>query len=131
MEVGSFQNISKEGRQINLKEISADEREHKGTVWPLEGSEDLNANLVRFPSGDGVDEHVNDEVDVIFLGISGSGFVNVDGNDYRLSDGALVFVSKGLRRSTRSASDDFAYLTVHRRRGPLRLGTGQQTRERA
>ncbi len=34
----------------------------------------------------------------------------------------LVFVPKGARRSTQGASEDFAYLTVHGRRGPLRIG---------
>ncbi|MBX6764283.1 MAG: hypothetical protein IRY88_11465, partial [Rubrobacteraceae bacterium] len=29
-----------------------------GTVWKLEGSEDLNANLVRLPGGGGIGEHV-------------------------------------------------------------------------
>ena len=98
-----------------------------GVIWTLEDSDDLNTNLVHFPAGEGVGEHVNDEVDVIFLGVAGSGFVNVDGEDYHLSDGTLIFVPKGARRSTRSAAEGFAYLTVHRRRGPLRLGNVQET----
>jgi hypothetical protein len=36
---------------MDLKEIPVDTRGHNGTVWTLEGSEDLNANLVRFPAG--------------------------------------------------------------------------------
>lgn len=112
---------------MNLREIVTSVRE-AGVVWTLESSGDLNMNLVRFPTGEGVGEHMNDEVDVIFVGISGSGFVNVDGSDHQLSDGALVFVAKGLQRSTRSTSDDFAYLTVHRRRGLLQLGRDQKTR---
>ena len=112
---------------MDLSDIAASVL-HTGVVWTLEGSGDLNANLVRFPAGEGVGEHVNDEVDVIFVGVSGSGFVSVGGSDYQLSGGDLVFVAKGFQRSTRSASDDFAYLTVHRRRGPLQLGRDQKTR---
>ena len=93
-----------------------------GALWTLEGSEDLNANLVRFPTGKGVGEHVNGEVDVLLVGVSGAGYVAVDGLDHRLRSGVAVLVPKGSRRSTRSASSDFAYLTVHRRRGPLRIG---------
>lgn len=93
-----------------------------GVLWTLEGSEDLNANLVRFPTGEGVGGHVNGEVDVLIVGVSGAGRVDVDGRDYRLRAGAVVFVPKGTRRSTTSDSADFAYLTVHRRRGPLRIG---------
>ena len=93
-----------------------------GVLWTLEGSEDLNANLVRFPVGEGVGEHVNGEVDVLVVGVSGAGHVAVDGSGYALRAGTVVFVPKGSRRSTRSESADFAYLTVHRRRGPLRIG---------
>lgn len=91
-------------------------------VWALDGSEDLNANLVHFGAGRDVGEHVNDEVDVVFVGVSGSGFVEADGREYGLEAGKLVFVPRGARRSTRGASEDFAYLTVHGRRGPLRIG---------
>ncbi len=92
-----------------------------GVVWTLEGSEDLNANLVRFGPGRGVGEHANDEVDVLVIGVSGSGVVVVDGDEHALEAGRLVFVPKGSRRSIRSASEGFAYLTVHRRRGPPRI----------
>jgi quercetin dioxygenase-like cupin family protein len=70
-----------------------------GVIWTLEGSDDLNANLVRFDAGGGVGEHVNDGVDVLFVGVAGSGSVRVDGEEHRLSAGTLVFVPKGARRS--------------------------------
>jgi quercetin dioxygenase-like cupin family protein len=91
-------------------------------IWALEESGDLNANLVRFDAGGGVEEHVNDEVDVLFVGVAGSGTVRVDAEEHALSAGTLVFVPRGARRSTGASSDGFAYLTVHRRRGPLRIG---------
>ena len=90
-------------------------------VWTLEGRGDLNANLVRFETGGGVGEHVNDEADVLIVGVSGAGFVKVDGEERTLGAGVLVFVPKGLRRSTRAASEGFAYLTIHGRRGPIRI----------
>ena len=107
---------------VDLHEVIAAAGERSGVVWALRGSEDLNANLVRSASGRGVDEHTNAEVDVIFVGVSGSGVVAVDGDEHPLSAGTLIFVPKGSRRSTKSTSEDFAYLTVHRRRGPLRIG---------
>ena len=110
-----------EGYTVDLREAAGMAR-GSGTAWTLKSSDDLNANLVR-PAGGGVGEHVNDEVDVIFVGVSGSGVVNVDGEEVALSGGTLVFVPKGVRRSTRSSTGDFAYLTVHRRRGPVRLGS--------
>ena len=111
-----------EGDSVNLGEIAASACGRAGVLWTLEASSDLNANLVRFETGDGVGEHVNDEVDVLIVGISGSGSVDVDGREHQVSTGTMVFVPKGARRSTRSASMDFSYLTVHRRRGPLQIG---------
>jgi mannose-6-phosphate isomerase-like protein (cupin superfamily) len=101
----------------------ADAAGQEGVVWSLEAGSDLNSNLVRFGLGRGVGEHVNDEVDVVFVGVSGSGFVEANGREHVLEAGRLIFVPKGARRSTRSASEDFSYLTIHVRRGPLRIGT--------
>ncbi len=106
----------------DLKAVAASAAGRQGVVWSLEAASDLNANLVRFEAGRGVGEHVNDEIDVVFVGVSGSGFVEADGREHALGAGKLVFVARGARRSTRGASEDFAYLTVHGRRGPLRIG---------
>jgi quercetin dioxygenase-like cupin family protein len=106
---------------VDLHEILATE-EWSGVVWTLEQGDDVNVNLVRFPPGRGVGEHVNDEVDVLVVGVSGLGIVAVDGYEHHLRVGTVAFIPKGARRSTRSESGDFAYLTVHRRRGPLRIG---------
>lgn len=107
---------------MNLGEISASTAGQAGVVWTLLGRSELNANLVRFGVGGGVGDHVNDEVDVIFIGVSGSGRVEVDGKEYPLSNGTMVFVPREARRSIQSTSEDFAYLSVHRRRGPLQIG---------
>jgi len=111
-----------ERRSVNLGEITGSATGRDGVVWTLEGSGDLNANLVRFEAGRGVGEHVNDEVDVLIVGVSGSGLVSVDGEEHPLSNGVIVFVPRGARRYTLAVSEDFAYLSVHRRRGPLRIG---------
>lgn len=107
---------------VDLYETLAAAGEQAGAIWTLEHGGDINANLVRFPAGGGVEEHVNEEVDVLFVGVTGSGIVEVDGHKHLLRAGTVAFVPKGARRSTRSGSGDFAYLTVHRRRGPLRIG---------
>ena len=106
----------------NLNELLATAGGQAGVIWTLEYSGDLNANLVRFDAGGGVGEHVNDEVDVLFVGVAGLGSVRVEGEEYVLSAGMLVFAPQGTRRSTDALSDGFAYLTVHRRRGPLQIG---------
>jgi quercetin dioxygenase-like cupin family protein len=107
---------------FNLGEISASAAGREGVIWTLGESVDLNANLVCFGVGGGVAGHVNDEVDVLFVGVSGSGSVEVDGEEHPLSSETIIFVPRGARRSVRSGSGDFAYLSVHRRRGPLQIG---------
>ena len=112
------------GVWVNLSDVIETSAHRAGTVWALVEGGDLNANLVRFPAGRGVEGHGNLEVDVLLLGVSGSGSVAVDEEEHALSAGTLVFVPRGARRSTRSCSEDFSYLSVHRRRGPL-LPTGR------
>lgn len=107
-------------KTVDLGGISSDTRA-SGTVWTEREGRDLNANLVRFPCGEGVGEHVNEEVDVLFVGVSGSGIVALEGREHVLGAGVLLLAPRGARRSTRSTSESFSYLTVHRRRGPVRL----------
>ena len=89
-----------------------------GVRWHLSGAGDLNANLVSFPAGEGVEEHVNRLLDVLMVGIAGEGDVVVDGVAHPLAPGSIVLVPRGARRSTRARSERFSYLTVHRRRAP-------------
>src|SRR5215217_5013158 len=110
------------GASANFDKLVADAVGRAGVIWALEGSGDLNANLVRFDAGGGVKEHIDDEVDVIFMGVAGSGIVRVNDEEHALSAGRLVFAPKGAKRSTGASSDGFAYLSVHRWRGPLRIG---------
>jgi quercetin dioxygenase-like cupin family protein len=110
---------------VNPKAAAATAGDRTGVIWTLDTGSDPNANLVRFGTGQGVGEHVNNEVEVIVVGVSGSGIVTVDQQEHALSAGMLVFIPKGARRATVSTSEDFAYLTVHRRRRPLQIGLRQ------
>lgn len=96
-----------------------------GAVWTRE-SDDLNVNLLVFPAGDGVQEHVNSEVDVLLVGIAGDGLVTVDGLPRVLRAGQAIVIPKGVRRGTRAVSDPFAYLTCHRRRAGLWPSVGDR-----
>jgi quercetin dioxygenase-like cupin family protein len=89
-----------------------------GAIWTRQ-SEDLDVNLLVFASGDGVAEHVNVEVDVLLVGITGAGAVTIDGASHILCAGQALIIPKGTRRSTRGVSSSFAYLSCHRRRGGL------------
>jgi quercetin dioxygenase-like cupin family protein len=87
--------VGRAGAQaVDLAEIASAER-GLGVLWTQEGSEDLNANLVRFEAGEGVGIHTNNELDVVFVGISGSGKVVVDGEEFAMGPGQFVFAPKG------------------------------------
>jgi quercetin dioxygenase-like cupin family protein len=91
----------------------------RGPRWSAETA-DLDVNLLVFGAGEGVAAHVNDEVDVLLVGVAGHGTVEVEGVAHAVGAGTALLILKGERRAVRSAGADFAYLTCHRRRAPLR-----------
>jgi mannose-6-phosphate isomerase-like protein (cupin superfamily) len=91
-----------------------------GPLWGT-ASDDLNATLLAWPAGGGTPEHVNDERDVVVVGIAGSGTVTVDGEAHPLGSGTAVVVGKGKRRRIEAGAGGIRYLTVHRRRGGLAI----------
>src|ERR671911_1829455 len=74
--------------------------------WSFQG-EELSVNLVVFAAGDGVAEHVNDEVEVLLFGVAGEGTVAVDGRQLVLRAGYSLIIPKGTRRLTRAVTDSF------------------------
>ncbi len=87
-------------------------------AWTYRG-EDLNVNLVVLAPGERVAEHRNTEVDVLILGITVDGTIEVDGQRHRVAQGQIVVVPKGARRAIQAGGVRFAYLTCHRRRAGL------------
>jgi quercetin dioxygenase-like cupin family protein len=91
-----------------------------GPVWGA-ASADLNATLLEWPAGKGPPEHVNDERDVLYVVVSGSAQLLVDGEPSELSAGEATIVDKGARRALVAGPDGVRYLTAHTRRGGLEL----------
>ena len=89
-----------------------------GVLWAHAGA-DLNANLVLLTPGAGVPAHVNDEVDVLLVGVAGAGAVEVDGRRHDLGEGRALVIPRGARRAIAATAARFAYLSCHRRRGGL------------
>lgn len=120
-ESGRGHRVVSGGRRPEVVDLveAADENLPAGVGWHLAGAADLNANLVSFQAGQGVAAHVNDEVDVLIVGIVGEGEVRVDDVGYPLRPAVAVLIPRGARRETRAVSERFAYLTVHRSRVPL------------
>src|SRR5437870_3169277 len=90
----------------------------QGPVWSYAG-DDLNANLVRLAAGEGVHGHVNGDVEVLLVGVLGTGIVEVDGHWHDLGAGQVLVIPKGALRAIEAGDAGFAYLTCHRRRPAL------------
>lgn len=90
----------------------------RAVLWALV-TEDMNVNLVAWPAGDGVAEHVNDAVDVLLVVVTGSMSVRIGSLAHTVGKGQAIAVPKGAARSITAGSDGVRYLTVHGRRGPL------------
>src|SRR5436190_14452922 len=86
-----------EGVSIDIDTL--DHNGPSGAIWSLPHSGDLDANVVVLHAGDEVGQHVNDEVDVLIVGIDGQGTVIVDGDQLPLHAGRLVYVVKHAARS--------------------------------
>lgn len=93
-----------------------------GPVWGA-ASEDLNATLLEWPAGGGPAEHVNDSRDVLYVVVSGSATLTMDGEPYELGAGEARIVEKGSRRALAAGPDGVRYLTAHIRRGGLEIRT--------
>lgn len=82
-------------------------------------SDDLNVNLVSWPAGGGVGEHVNDELDVLLVVVHGEMTVRVAGAPVVVGADQAVVVPKGTSRSIVAGAEGVRYLSSHRRRAPL------------
>ncbi|HEY0602827.1 MAG TPA: hypothetical protein VGD58_07945 [Herpetosiphonaceae bacterium] len=89
-----------------------------GPRWSFESS-DLDLTVLSWTVPQEIAPHVNDEVDVLLIGLDGTGEVRVDETAYDLTAGQAVLITKGARRSFRCLSARWSYLSVHRRRRGL------------
>jgi quercetin dioxygenase-like cupin family protein len=79
----------------------------QGPLWSHAG-DDLNANLVRLEAGEGVAGHVNGDVEVLLVGVLGTGIVEVDGRRYVLGAGQALVIPKGAQRAIEAGPAGFA-----------------------
>jgi quercetin dioxygenase-like cupin family protein len=91
--------------------------EGRGVAWSAR-SEDLNANLVAWPPGAGVDPHVNAERDVLWVVLAGEGEVVVDGRAHAVRPGWGALIPAGRERAVTAGPAGLRYVAVHLRRPP-------------
>lgn len=101
----------------------------RGPVWGGE-STDLNATLLEWPAGEGPVEHVNDQLDVLYVIVAGSATLTVDGEPRKLGTGGVTIVEKGARRALVAGPGGVRYVTAHKRRGGLQLKSRQARQAR-
>ena len=90
-----------------------------GVLWGLD-SPQLNANFATINGGDSIAEHVNTEVDVLVLVVSGSGHLTIEGSVTELTADSVALIPRGTRRSIGSTSG-MAYYSIHARRDGLSI----------
>jgi uncharacterized cupin superfamily protein len=91
-----------------------------GPLWGM-ASADLNATLLVWPPGHRIAEHVNAELDVLLVVLGGHGTTLVDGVAHELAPGGAILIPRGSKRAIHAGDAGLRYLSVHRRRGPLRI----------
>jgi quercetin dioxygenase-like cupin family protein len=96
--------------------------DHGGPEWGTE-TEELNATILRWPPGAGPPEHVNEQRDVVLVVLAGDAVVEVDGEERAARAGDVVVLEKGRRRRITAGAEGVRYVTVHRRRGGLKIAT--------
>jgi len=82
---------------------------------------DLNVNLAHLDPGSEIADHVNDDVDVLVVVLSGSGQLRVGETHHDLVPNTLAYLARGDRRSIAAGPQGLTYLSAHRARGPLQV----------
>ena len=101
----------------NLLDVLAAET-GTGPIWSTE-ADDLDCTFVSWEQGGGVAVHVNQEVDVLMMVLSGDGVARIGGDEVKIKLGSVLLIPKGVERSIEAASTRLAYLNVHKRRKRL------------
>lgn len=89
-----------------------------GAIWGIE-TDDLDATVVRWNEGKGVNLHTNNEVDVVMIVISGEGNAIVGNEQLHLHEGVMVIIPKTVERSIIATKGALTYINVHKRKKKL------------
>ncbi|GAA3170163.1 MULTISPECIES: hypothetical protein [Streptomyces] len=104
--------------------LAADASGGAAVRWKLaESGRQLDANVVHLTAGQRVDAHREPDLDVLLLVLSGDGTLESAGRDEALTAGGLVWLPHGSTRALVAGAGGLSYLTVHRRRPGMQIGT--------
>jgi quercetin dioxygenase-like cupin family protein len=104
----------------------ADSRQ-RGALWALaEPARQLATNLIRLPAGAVVDEHRENDLDVLLLVVAGTGVLRDGTRSTPLAVGTLVWLPRLSWRGLRAGPEGLAYVTAHQRRDGLTIRRAEQ-----
>lgn len=93
-----------------------------GATWKLDAPDrQLDANLITLARGGRIETRRGPDLDVLLLVLEGSGALVSPAGAVELLPGHLVWLPRLSERSFAAGPDGISYLTVHRRRSPLRI----------
>ncbi|WP_435849058.1 hypothetical protein [Streptomyces lavendulocolor] len=113
------------GVLARMPEVTRDvPADRSGALWRLaEEGRQLDANVVRLAAGTRVAVHVEPDLDVLLYVVNGTGRLDTAEGGQPVEAGCLVWLPHGSRRGMAAGPEGLAYLTVHRRRPGLSIGT--------
>lgn len=95
-----------------------------GAAWRLaQEPRDLDVNVVRLPAGGANAPFDGPDLDVLVHVLAGSGVLHTAEGDVPLEAGRLVWLPRRARRGFTAGPEGLAWLTVHRRKPGLGIGT--------
>lgn len=96
----------------------------RGAVWSIsEPERELDSNLIRLPPGESIEPHLGAEVDTLIHVVRGGGILTTDAGSGPLRAGDVALLPRRTRRGFRAGEEGLEYLTVHRRRQSLQIGS--------
>ncbi|MBK0865388.1 MAG: hypothetical protein IJH84_20240 [Saccharopolyspora sp.] len=106
----------------DVGELAADES--SGVRWKLaEAGRQLDANVVRLAPHQRVDAHAEPDLDVLLLVLGGNGVLEAADGSHPMTGGALLWLPHGSRRAFTAGEAGLTYLTTHRRRPGMWIGS--------
>lgn len=97
-----------------------DSAKPSGPQWGTATS-DLNLTVLSWKEGQGVAEHTNTELDVLWIALEGTADITINGQIYPLQQGGAIVVPCGALRALKSTSENFRYISIHKRRAGLQI----------
>lgn len=95
-----------------------------GVRWKLaESGRQLDANVVRLAPHQRVDAHAEPDLDVLLLVLGGDGVLEAADGAHPMAEGALLWLPHGSRRAFTAGESGLTYLTTHRRRPGMWIGS--------